>query len=603
MVLVAVLAACAVGIWLAVRGGGAADTNARVTSLLPPETLAVLHVPDFKRAREQWRETDIFKLWREPAVQDFLQKPLSRMRRSGGVEERMQQLERLGVRDGFVAMTSWENDAPVLVGGFRFKTGKADAEKVIGEWRTRVQPHAPDAPRETVQHGRHRLEVTQRGNVTLATVYDRDWFFAANNVPALTALLDRANSRTGDAAATLGAEPEFDGARRRMPENYAVLGYARLDAFLPRLAARQPQDGDNAKRVALLGQVRSVCAATLFESGKIRDVLFVAMPKAADEPELTRASLALATNETFLYVATLLTLPRGTGMPNNPPPVPSAGFAAGLQGLFARLSASGITLDEWNSAFGAELGVIGDWPANARIPALVATLPIKDAAKAEHVAITITASALEGSRWAVSERDGVRYYSQPPHNPLVPVSPTLGLGNDRAIFGLDVASVEAAMRRVAGESGDQLAASDRFKAADGAVRPAQQTSAYLDTALLYTRLDAALRPMLIMSAAFVPSIAQSVDLNKVPPADVVTRHLSPTVISQSYAGEGYLVESVGPVSMYQATLGIAAASGAGAQWYRSNMSPNIGGSIRQPTPAIPALAPSPPAPASPDETP
>lgn len=601
MVLLVVLAACAVGVWLAVRGGGAADTNARVTSLLPRDTLAVLHVPDFNRAREQWRQTDIYKLWREPAVQEFLQKPLSRMPASGGVEERMQQFERLGIRDGFVAMTAWENDAAVLVGGFRFKTGKADAEKVIGEWRTRVQQQAGDAPRETVQHGRHRIEVTRRGNVTLATVYDRDWFFAANNVPALTALLDRANSRTADAAATLGAEPEFDGATRRMPENYAVLGYVRLQDLAARLAARLPQDGDNTKRFGVLGQLRSVSAATLFENGKIRDVLFVATPKAAEQPELTRASLALATSETFLYLAMILTLPADAAVPNDPAPRPRAGFAAGLQELFARLSATGISLDEWNSAFGTELGVIGDWPANARIPTLLATLPIKDAAKAEHIAMTVTAAAGEGSRWAISERDGVRYYSQPPHNPLIPVSPTLGLGTDRAILGLDAASVEAAMNRGAGDTGEQLASSERFKVADRLVRPAQQTSAYLDTALLYTRLDAALRPMLIMSAAFVPSIAQTVDLNKVPPAEVITRYLSPIVVSQSYAGDGYITESVGPVSIYHAALGIAAASGAGAQWHQSNMSPNLGGSIPPPAPATPALAPSPSA--TPDEEP
>ena len=593
MVLAVVMAVAGVGLWLAIRGGGAADTNARVTSLLPRETLAVLHVPDLNRTREQWRETDIYKLWREPAVQEFLQKPLARMAVAGGAEERMQQLERLGIKDAFVGVTAWQNDAATVVGGFRFKASKPDAEKVISAWRDHAGQSAESAHTETVQHGRYRIEVVRRGRTTIATVYDRDWFFAANNVAALTALLDRASSKTADAAATLGAEPAFQAASRRMPENYAGLGYARLDEFFARIAARLPQDEENARRHALLRQIRTVSAATTFDNGKIRDVLFVAMPKAADQAELTRGSLALTTGETFLYLATMLNLPAGTPMANTAPAVPGAGVLSGLQRFSTQLGGTGISLEDWNSAFGAELGVIGDWPANARIPALLATLPMKDAAKAEHIAMTITASAVEGSRWAVTERDGVRYYSQPPQNPLVPVSPTVALGRERAIFGFDTASVQRAMERARGQTDAQLDTTEQFKVADGAVRAAGQSFTYLDTAQLYTKLDAALRPMLIMGAAFVPSIAQTVDLNKVPPAEAITRHLSPIVVSQSYVEDGYLTESVGPVSIYHAAVGIAAATGAGANWYRTNMAPGSTGANHPPILALPTPSPSP----------
>ena len=591
-----VVALAATGVWLAVRGGGA-DTNARFTALLPRDTLAVLHVPDFNQLREQWRETDIYRLWREPAVQEFLQKPLARVPQSGGFEERMAQLERLGIRDGFAALTSWTNQAPTFVAGFRFKASKTDAEKAIGEWLDPARQDAPAAQPETVQHGRHRLTVVRRGETTLATVYDRDWFFAANNVAALTALLDRAGSKTSDTAATLAADAAFEAASKRMPANYAVRGYARLDEFFARMAARLPPDEENARGSAALRQIRSVSVATVFDNGKIRDVLFVAMPKSAEQAELTRGSLALATGETFLYLATILNLPAEFGGTKSMPPMAGAGVASGLQGFASRLGASGITLEDWNTAFGSELGVIGEWPANARFPALLATLPVRDAAKADQIASVLTDSTNEGSRWAVAERDGIRYYSQPPHNPLVPISPTLGLGRERAVLGLDAGSVGAAMSRATAQMDSQLATSDRFKAAEAAVGTPRQSFTYLDTAQLYTKLDAAVRPMLIMGAAFVPSIAQTVDLNKVPPAEVVTRHLSPIVVSQRYEDEGYLTESVGPVSIYHAAVAIAAASGAGATWYRANVSPGSAASVAPPQ--TDSATPSP----SPEETP
>jgi hypothetical protein len=41
-------------------------------------------------------------------------------------------------------------------------------------------------------------------------------------------------------------------------------------------------------------------------------------------------------------------------------------------------------------------------------------------------------------------------------------------------------------------------------------------------------------------------------------------------MSQTYQNDGYVTESVGPISIYQAALGIAAASGAAATLYQTN---------------------------------
>lgn len=589
MLLLAVVAIAGAGVWLALRGGGA-DANTRITAILPRETLAFVHVPDFKRAREQWRETDIYKLWREPEVQAFLDKPLARMQHGAGAEERMLQLERIGMKDAFIAVLSWRNDAATIVGGFRFKGGKTEAEKVVLAWRSRL---LPNAQQETVQHQRYRLDVMRHGKTTIASVYDEEWFFAANNVPALTALLDRINSRKADAAATLAADPTFIAAMKRMPATYAALAYARPEEFAVRLAARLPPGDQSGDRLAPLRQIRSVSAATTFENGKIRDVLFVAMPKPGETGELARGSAVLATDDTFFYLATLLSFPNDPAAANAAPPVPGAGFAAGLQRFAGRLSASGITNDDLSSAFGAELGVIGDWPANARLPGLVGTLPVKDAERADRIVASITDAAAEGSGWAVSDRDDVRYYSQLPDNPLLPISPTVAIGRDRAILGLDIRSVDAAIQRATSGAPSGLATSVGYQAAAGTVHAPRQSFTFIDTALLYTRLDAALRPMLIMGAAFVPAIAEAVDFSKVPPAEVITRHLSPIVMSQSYDDDGYFTESVGPASIYQAALGIAGATGAGANWYRANFLATPSGVPPLAPLGLPAPSPSP----------
>jgi len=74
--------------------------------------------------------------------------------------------------------------------------------------------------------------------------------------------------------------------------------------------------------------------------------------------------------------------------------------------------------------------------------------------------------------------------------------------------------------------------------------------------LLYSRLDAMMRPMLLMSAAFMPAISDHVDVGKLPPPEIVAKYLSPIVASQRYERDGYVEESIGPITLTQAAIGL-----------------------------------------------
>jgi hypothetical protein len=484
-----------------------------------------------------------------------------------------------------------------MVGGFRFKGSAEEAEKVIGQWRARVNRDVPEAKQEKLTYEQHSIDVISHDKVTVATAYDGDWFFAANEVPALKALLDRADGRTKDAANTLAVDENFTAAFKHMPASYVAFVYGRLDRYLERLAEKLPRDSGQSERLSMLRQIRSIAGATGFENGKIRDVLFLGMPKMKDTGDLSRSSLALTTPESFLYFASFLNLP------NQMPDAQKAaanGFPAAMQGLLKAFTDKGITLDYWKSAFGSELGVIGDWPQSARLPAVFGTLAVKDATKAKEIMTTIAASTAEENGWTTSEKDGVQYYSQPPANPMVPLAPTIGLSNQLLVAGLDTASVEAAITR-GSSSSSGLATSQTYKGAERLVPEPKFAFAYIDSALFYTRLDAAVRPMLIMAAAFMPNVADTVDLGKLPAADVISKHLSPIVMSQTYQGDGYMTESIGPISLYQAAVGLVAATGLGATLYQHQMQ---GGGVNPPatavgTPMLPDETPSP----SPDESP
>lgn len=566
ILLVLVLGAVvAFAVWFGMRGKIlTAASSAAVTALLPKETLALVQVPDFNRTREQWHETDLYKLWREPALQDFLQKPLAKMPVNASVRGNVDDVATLGMRDAFVALTAWQNDQPEFAAGFRFKGTADDAEKVIGKWRARAEANGTTGTTNDYQN--HQLQLLTRGSVTIATGYDGDWFLAANSVELLKTLLDRVDGRVKDAAATLGAEENYTAAFRHMPMGYAVFAYGRLDRYFEKLATRLP-DAANNPQLATLRQIKSIAGATTFENGKIRDLLFVGMPQHESATELTRASLALATKDSFLYAASLLNLPKQMTLPD-PSAALAAGWAAKFQQKLAALGAKGVTLEEFESAFVPEASLLGDWPETTRIPALLASLPVKDAEKANRIVAAFTAVADEDKPWTQSSEGDVQYYTLPPKNPMIPLAPTIAVAKDLLVAGLDRTSVEAAMKR-AGVAGPGLAETSGFKTAAALLPKPTQSFTFIDTALLYSRLDTALRPMLIMAAAFVPGVADAVDLGKLPAPEVVTKHLSPIVMSQHYQKDGYVTESIGPVSIYQAAICVAGLSGAGAAYYQS----------------------------------
>ena len=561
LVLIALIAAGA--IWYGLR---VAEKSATVgiTSLLPGDTLLVMHLPDFNRARDQFHKTDIYKIRDEPAVRDFLQKPLSKIPKSESASQNLAEFESLEPKDLFFAVTSWTNGLK-LAGGFRFKGKVDDAEKILGKWRTQLMAKSPQAKSEVFDYQQHQIQTVSSMGQMLATVYDGNWFLAANDVTELKVILDRVDGRLKDKAATLAGDSTFSAAFKHMPASYNSLIYGRVDRYLEKMMPLLAASGANDPGTTpVYRQIHAFCGALAFDGGKVRDVLFLGMPQLVDAGPLTQNSRSLGTKETFFYLASFLNLPNQMTWPSGAPAAP--GLPGAMQKLVDAVSSAGVSMREWNAAFGPELGVLGDWASGAQWPTMLASFPVKDSAKANQLLSKMTASAA-GAAWTQQEKDGVKYFSMPAAGGIFSISPVLALSDKALVAGSNEGAIEAAVKR--GASGNsELASSENFRAAEGSVPSAKQAFIYIDTALLYTRFDAAIRPMLMMGAAFVPSVNENVDLSKFPPAEVIAKHLSPIVMSQNYQTDGYVTESIGPVTIYQAAAGAALLAGAGMFAYR-----------------------------------
>ncbi len=523
-----------------------------VSALLPRQTIFFVHIPDFERTRDQWHHADIYQLCHEAAVQDFLRKPLAKLPKRDATSQTLQEIEQLDPKDAFLALTSIANNNPIFVGGFRYRGSQDAAESIVGKWRGKLLETNPNAKREKTAYQQHQIETITAAPFTLATAYNGHWFFVSNDLAQLKSLLDRVDHRAKDRQSTIDVDEAYRAAMAHMPSSYAVLFYLQPKEIAEKLGAlRGAIVRQNSASQHTLEQLRSVCGATRFDDGKIHDMFFVGIPKLAQNASLTQSSVGLGTKDTFFYLATVLNPEKFAALNQTGVGAPFTGW---LQTLFDAASRNGVTVDDWKTAFELELGSLADWPATAHWPSLIATLPVKDPARANKIVGALTPAIDKDAPWTKTEKDDVSYFFMPTPASLFAITPTIALSNRLLVAGLDSVSVEAAIKR--GGSTSELSNSQTYKAAASLLPEPTDFFAYIDMPLLYSRLDAAIRPMLLMSAAFMPAISDHVDMGKLPPPETVTKHLSPIVASQRYEHDGYVEESIGPITLTQAAIGL-----------------------------------------------
>jgi hypothetical protein len=573
-----VLAVAAFGAWYYLRVSQKIS-SAPVAALLPRETIFVAQMPDFNRGYDEWQHCDIYQLYREPAVQDFLRKPLGKVPKSDAIAQALREIEQLAPKNAFIALTSIENNNPKAVGGFHFRGSREQAEGIIGRWHSELAGQNSNLKREKMQYQRHEIEVTKAAAFSIATAYDPPWFFAATDVPELEALLDRADRRGTTAENRLDKDDAYREAVSRLPSDYVAFLYLQPKTFSQRLAALRAAVGSTpaAGEGTMLEKMRYVSGSMQFENAKIHDVLFLGMPKLEHDATLTRSSASLGTKDTFFYLAMLLNLGEKMDTLNQ-----AAAFA-GTQ-VFQALTDSGLTVADWKAAFGVELGSLADWPASSHWPSLLVTVPVKDTSKAGRIVEALLHADEEGT-WSQTEKDGVRYYSKQSMASFMAITPTIALSDRILVAGLNPVSVEGAIKR-GGSGSSGLADSEAYKTVASLLPAPTNFFAFIDTPVLYSRLDASLRPMLLMAAAFVPAVAGSIDPGKLPAPEVITKHLGPIICSQRYDGDGYLAESIGPITLDQLGVGLAilGSFGASARRIGSSTSPIVSPPMSNPSP-------------------
>ena len=531
-----------------------APERSRAVELAPAETILFVHTPNLRETAMRFQKTDLFAIWREPETQEFMQKPRRTAPFVRQWEERLARLARVAPGEAFLAVTAIDGPQPRFVAGFSFVGKRREVEALLAEPREEFKRRWPAGMSGSTSHKGAAIETFTYPQGLLAECFVRNWYFVASDATLLRTTLDRYENPSPATAGALMGDEIFQKATAPLGRGPDVMLFSRIAG----LGALMPAVGKSAnqKEPADANKMQVIAACTRIEGAQMRDTVFILGPREANEPPLSRSTLALGGPETFLYfatgVASLAQIPESI--------TPLAAALPGVAAIEKALAERKLEWSDFEKVFGPEIGMMVEWPDQALAPALLMAVEVRDSPKSRDFIAAVTGGATGARAWARREESGVLYYSAPVEG-LTLTNPTIAITPRFALLGFSPEAVAAGVRRIDATVAGTAASSPLQESARRATAPTSGFG-YLDAAALFERAYKTLRPALAMSLAFSEELGDYMDAGKLPSSQTISKHLTPSVFSQSTTESGILMESTGTLTFNQLAIGTIASAAA-----------------------------------------
>lgn len=590
-VIVLVAVAVAVGLVFFKR---ASSHHLPAVELAPADTIFFLHFPDLKRSAVRWPQTGLAKIGAEPEMQTFLAKA----KESAPMKlwtEKIWKLANVDPGEGFLAVTSIDGNAPKFIAGFSFAGRKSTMEEFLAEPRAEFKKSYPAGKSDVVLQGKTEIETFTYDDKTVGEAIQDGWYLVSNDMELLRKTLSVPPEGLG--AQALGANELYKKATSHLPADGEAVAYAKVSVLTERLVSLLVASGQtpDPKQVEQLKNMQALAWGTKFEGAQMRDTLFLLSPGGDKEAPLARNSLALSGPGTFLTYASALPVTFD---------VPESSLALGMLvpsfgAMQKGLEDKGLKLSDFGKAFGPEFGVVANWIENAMQPSLLLALDVRDAATARTFVEVFTGDLPGSPAWGRKEENGVTIYQSPASGGLIPITPTAALTDKFLVIGFSQPEILAALEQL--KSGQAaIASTPGYGPAVKAVGAPTSGFAYLDMKTLFERSYGTFRPFLAMSLMFSPEAGQYIDAGKLPNAETIGKHLTPSVYSQSVTEEGTLVESVGTLTFNQVMVGVVGGAVAAAF---PMIESSLAGGLKIDPNTLQITPPAPPAAVAPEKPP
>lgn len=527
----------------------------RAAELAPAETILLAQFPNLRQTALRVPKTDLYKIWSEPDVQVFLEKPRRKAPWMRSWEAISEDLLRAAPGEFFVAVVSIDGPQPRFVGGFSYAGSQRGAESLTTHLREQFFPSS-----EIVSAGRS------------------NWQLFASEAALLEPMLARFDGKPETA---LAGDLVYHQSLAPLGVGNDLVLYGKPEALAGRLDVLTGLGGGTKSPGP-----EPIAMATKLDGAKMHDTIFLRGKATAARPgTLSRKTLPLASPETLLYYVTESTqLNPGTEAGMLRRRLPS------LTRAEKAMAEKGLTWADLPNAIGPEVGAMFEWAQDAALPTLLLASEIRDPARTQAFMEILTSPTTLGAGWQMQDHGGVSISSAPPQS-LSFVRPAIALTDRFALFGLSPETVAAALPRTKSQGGT-LGQTAAFQEVIPFIPEQVSAFAYLDFQRLFERAYRMTRPFITLSLAFSAEAGAQFDAGKLPPVDAISKHLGATVFTQSQIEGGMLIESIGSITIPQLLVGVG--SGAVASGL-PDLSSVIPGRPVRPAAAKPRKAPAPPA--------
>lgn len=532
-------------IWYVVSRYGISDSAA----IVPAEAVVFVALPDMVQTSIRWHQTSLAKIGAEPAMQEFLERPLSLLGQEG-IDEATGILSRLKPGRAFIAVNNVTETAITAVLGFQFFGGKKDYEEAIARLHTEVLRVSAGATRSEEVYGGDTITKITNGDMSMFTGSNGSWGFVSNDLASIQNAMDRAAGR--DATPSLADSESFRSVRAKLTGNAEVIWYA-ATAPLIDLLLTIGEEQDAAIDPAQLAQVRKVTAiggSLAFQGADQVERIFMLWEEMPATPTIDRSGLGFTSPEDILFMETAhdwSTLTSNAYTGSLPPQV------------LDFLSENQIDLSEFPNQFGSDSVLVANWPSGAMFPTALLAVAVKDRQAVE--AMTRRLVEKFAPTATISERQDATVFEFPVAG-LGLIDPAVAVSSDYMIAAITTASINNALARNPGTP--TLEKVPAFASVSSEWHRNSQNFIYIDTQTIFDRVYNTMRPMIIFGAAMSPDVAKTIDIQKLPETEIISKHLGPIVMTQHAEPDGWMIESRGPVTLYQTFMLAGAGMGFGA---------------------------------------
>lgn len=532
LILVFLLVLIGASVWYVISRYGVSDSAA----VVPADAVAFIAFPDLVQSGIRWNHTALAKIGAEPTMQAFLERPLGLIGQEG-MDEALGILSRLKPGRIFGAIHTISETGGTGVFGFQFFGTKKDYDEAITRFHTEILRIAKGAVRTEVMHGGDTIIQIQSGEYSLFTGSHNSWGFVSNDLTAIQDALDRAAGRSS--TPSLADSENFRTVREELSKSVEMIWFAETAPILDLLLKVGDAQGATVD-ASQLEQVRKIAAigGSLSFSGMDQvERIFMIWTDAPDMPKIDRSGIDFTTPQDILFIEGIQdwsSFASADYQSSLPPEI--TGF----------LTQNGIDLQKLPEVFGNDSVLVANWPSGAMFPTALAAIAIKDRAEVE--AITRRLVEKFAPMATISERQGATVFDFPlPGMPLI--DPSVGVTDKHLIAALTSSTLNGALNRTPGQ--ETLASSSAFQSIASYWEKDSQSFMFLDTKTVFERVYNTARPMIIFGAAMSPDLAKIVDIQKLPETETISKHLGPMVMTQHQTPNGWLVESRGPITLYQ----------------------------------------------------